>query len=399
MRVRAFLAAGWLMVERGIIRVLQRLLFPPLDAGRAENIRYIVVYRIGNIGDIALSVPALQTIRRHFPGAAITLLTSAGNAELPGAADVLEPLPPLVDRIVHYRPADLKSPAGLGDLKAQLLETAGSVDLFIDLPVSMQTFTRNLRELFFARQIGARYAIGFSQIFPPVFRHHYSRAFPDRIPKTADGLLVPLVHAGMKPVKTLPVALNDTWREKGEVLAEKLGLFADRPLMLVNAGAKLAIKRWPARSFARTIDRLTAEIPALQVLLLGNADERVLNRTILEAVANPEPVKNLAGELSLPETMTLFRRAQAVLSNDTGAMHLAGLFGVPATVPLGGQFPRPLWEPPGDSHRVVDRPMPCAPCFRDACPYVDTSCLSGIDVRRVVEPLAASFGNAGQPDP
>ena len=63
MCVRARLGAGCLAAERAIIRTLQRALFPPFLMGQAGDIRHIVIYRIGNIGDIALAVPPLRMIR------------------------------------------------------------------------------------------------------------------------------------------------------------------------------------------------------------------------------------------------------------------------------------------------------------------------------------------------
>src|SRR5271169_3682780 len=63
-----------------------RLLWPrrrPLDAQR------VCTYRIGNIGDTACAIPAMHAIRRAYPGAPLTLLSSPGKTGSVGARELL----------------------------------------------------------------------------------------------------------------------------------------------------------------------------------------------------------------------------------------------------------------------------------------------------------------------
>src|SRR5580700_11390134 len=62
--------------SRILLYLLQRALFTNMPRQPWEAIRRIVVYRIGNIGDILVTLPALNAIRKRFPGAHIALLTS-----------------------------------------------------------------------------------------------------------------------------------------------------------------------------------------------------------------------------------------------------------------------------------------------------------------------------------
>lgn len=65
---------------RILLYLLQRALFMSMQQQPWENgIRRIVVYRIGNIGDILVTLPTLNAIRKRFPGAHIALLTSPGK--------------------------------------------------------------------------------------------------------------------------------------------------------------------------------------------------------------------------------------------------------------------------------------------------------------------------------
>ena len=97
-------------------------------------------------------------------------------------------------------------------------------------------------------------------------------------------------------------------------------------------------------------------------------------------------VRNVAGRTSLRELLALLARCRALLTNDTGPMHLAAALGVPVVVPFGSTSPE-LTGPglPGDPrHRLIRANAPCAPCFLRECP-IDFRCMNGISVEQVVQ--------------
>jgi hypothetical protein len=69
-----------------IIYVLQKILWPKANG---EEGKKICIYRIGNVGDIICAVPAIIAIRRTYPKAHLTLLTSPGERGMPGAKELL----------------------------------------------------------------------------------------------------------------------------------------------------------------------------------------------------------------------------------------------------------------------------------------------------------------------
>jgi hypothetical protein len=97
---------AWIRAARRGSRILlylfQRALFMNVPWQPSENaIRRIVVYRIGNIGDILVTLPTLSAIRKRFPGAYIALLTSPGEKGAPGAEQIL-PLGKWFDELFVY---------------------------------------------------------------------------------------------------------------------------------------------------------------------------------------------------------------------------------------------------------------------------------------------------------
>lgn len=382
-RLRALIAKLDLKADRLLLSRIARLLFAPPDP---QRIRHIVVYRVGNIGDTVVAIPAMAAIRKAFPDARITLLTSAGRDDLPGATLMLESFPKLADRCITYLPAEIKRVAGIKRLKKEIAD-AGPVDLFISLPVSLQTVSRGLREMVLARFLGARSAFGFELLLPAIFRSAYSRHYPERIVKTSDWLLSLIQKEFSLSLQRDTVC---SFLQARTLDFTQYGLDPSRPILAVNAGAKLAIKRWPAESFQSVIRNALNENPNLQVVLLGSEGEKTLNEEI--AGAGNGTVINLSGCLSLSETWALLSHVETVLSNDTGTAHMAGLLGKPTYVPYSGQFPAPLWHPPGETLISFRQAAPCAPCFLETCPIPGQPCLKDISPKEVMLKIASTGG-------
>jgi heptosyltransferase-2 len=88
--------------------------------------------------------------------------------------------------------------------------------------------------------------------------------------------------------------------------------------------------------------------------------------------------------------MVLLTRCAALLTNDTGPMHVAAALGVPVVVPFGSTSPQ-LTGPglAGDSrHRLIQSTAPCSPCFLRDCP-IDFRCMQGITVEEVTDAVCA----------
>jgi heptosyltransferase-2 len=100
---------------------------------------------------------------------------------------------------------------------------------------------------------------------------------------------------------------------------------------------------------------------------------------------------DLAGRTGLTEALALVSAAHAVVSNDSGMMHVAAAFGVPQVAVFGSSSP--LHTPPLSPQAQVlwlkndpsyQPPLDCAPCFARTCPLGHTRCLHDITPARVL---------------
>jgi heptosyltransferase II len=150
-------------------------------------------------------------------------------------------------------------------------------------------------------------------------------------------------------------------------------------------------KRWPHFG-------ALALLQQQPVVLLGSAKEADACESIR---AQASRAVSLAGRTSLEEAFALIAGARAVVSNDSGLMHVAAAFGVPQVALFGSSSP--LHTPPlNDRAQVLwlkqDRdyqpPLDCAPCFARECPLGHLRCLNDISPARVAALLPAQAGTS-----
>lgn len=150
-------------------------------------------------------------------------------------------------------------------------------------------------------------------------------------------------------------------------------------------------KRWPASNFA-----VLAEQLALPVVLLGSAKESALCAEIAHAVNGVKPghCQNWAGRTSLDQAIAAISAAKAVVSNDSGLMHVAAAFGIPQVALFGSSSP--MHTPPLNALAQVvwlkndpsyQPPLDCAPCFERTCPLGHKRCLVDIQPDDVLRRL------------
>jgi heptosyltransferase-2 len=172
-----------------------------------------------------------------------------------------------------------------------------------------------------------------------------------------------------------------------------LGLQAGAFSVLAPGSEYGPAKRWPAGHYAELARQLDGP-----VLLLGSAKDAEVCTQIASTAnaAQPGICHDLAGRTSLQGAIALVAGALAMVSNDSGLMHVAAALGVPQVAIFGSSSP--LHTPPlspvaqviwlkQDAH--YQPPLDCAPCFARQCPLGHTRCLGDVTVAMVVARLDA----------
>lgn len=167
----------------------------------------------------------------------------------------------------------------------------------------------------------------------------------------------------------------------------RFGLSLDRPVLALCPGAEFGeSKRWPAAHFAEVAERKIRE--GWQVWLYGSKNDHPVGQDIVQRLIPGlrEEVVNLAGETSLAEAIDLLSCADAVVSNDSGLMHVSAALGRPLVAVYGSTSP--AFTPPlSDRVETVRLGLECSPCFDRTCRFGHNNCMRELLPEQVVEAL------------
>ena len=173
----------------------------------------------------------------------------------------------------------------------------------------------------------------------------------------------------------------------------------DGPLVVISpGGARNALRddglrRWPIEKWEQLTAHLVAQ--GLRVAAVGGATDHVETARCAAAGAT-----DLAGATDVESLYELILSAQAVISHDSGVLHLALLAARPA-VALFGPTPPSWFIPPGAQATVVSAAatLACAPCY-DGFAYARcerNACVADVDVMQVAHAVHAYLSPSWSP--
>jgi lipopolysaccharide heptosyltransferase II len=340
----------------------------PLRAGAGsihdslrESIRRILFIRLDRVGDVILSTPAIEALKRRFPHSEITVLLRPGP-------EALLAHNPHVDRCAVLDPG-----AGLPE-RYRLLQDLRRrrFDLAIDPCDDWK-----LESALLAWLSGARCRIG----YPGEGKEAFFTILADYPAGSAHmtdvimGTLKPLGIASSDPRPRLYL----TGEERGkaaEWLAGKIG--GGKPLIGIHPGAFYVTQRWLPEYFAALTDRLLQSCSV--ILFGGSADEELVER--IQSLARRKALQVITADIRW--FAALLSKCRLLVCNNSGPLHVASALEVP-TVSFMGPTVKELWSPVGQGHKVLRADdLPCIGCNRGACPTGSLDCM-----RRITPQMAA----------
>jgi heptosyltransferase-2 len=178
-------------------------------------------------------------------------------------------------------------------------------------------------------------------------------------------------------------------RARARALAAEAGLSRDCRLVVFAPGAAYGrAKQWLPERFAE-LAMILADA-GLATALVGSEADTPVCREIADR-AGVAAVVNLAGRTDLPTLAALMSHAGAVVTNDSGAMHLAAAAGAHVVAVFGPTDDRktsPLRaSAQSPKATIVSTDVWCRPCMLRECP-IDHRCMTGVSARAVFDALA-----------
>ncbi len=176
-----------------------------------------------------------------------------------------------------------------------------------------------------------------------------------------------------------------------QALAEH-GLDTQLPVLALCPGAEFGqAKRWPARYYAEVAEHYVRQ--GWQVWIFGSKNDQPVGEEIRQQLIPGlrEEVCNLAGNTELAQAIDLMSCASAVISNDSGLMHVAAALQRPL-VAIYGSTSTGFTPPLAEQVAVVRTGIDCSPCFQRTCKFGHYKCLTDLPSSQVIEALDALVG-------
>jgi len=288
---------------------------PPLAEIQAKRIALI---KPSALGDIIHALPVLEAVRQRFPAAHIGWVVNRSYEPL------LERHPALDETI----PVDRQSAKrGLGAMFRTALHVLKQLrrrrfDLVIDLQGLLRsglmagaTGAQRRVGLGTARE-GSRYFYSDVIATPEADKQHAV----DRYWLVAEALGVGHLTKRFR----VPIAPEARWWVDAQLRD------LPRPWLFLGVGARWLTKRWPPEHFAELVRRAQKQFGG-SALFIGAPDEAILSQKVISLIDGP--ARDFTGKTTLPQLAALLDRADVMVSNDTGPLHVAAALGRPVVAP------------------------------------------------------------------
>jgi heptosyltransferase-1 len=323
--------------------------------------RKILIIKPSALGDVVHTLPIFNLLRRKWPDAHISWLIGTQFASLLHEHPQLDELVTFDRRRFGRGWYDPRAAIGLMrflknlskknfDLVIDLqgLLRSGWLSLFTKAPVRVGfANARELAHLFYTHRVPVK----------SLEQHAIDRCLN----------VTEALGCGRGPIE-FHFATDERDRAAVDEMTSGLGKFA-----VLLPGTNWVTKRWPPERFAALVQPLREKF-GLRSVIAGGSD-------VAEIASQISADLNLVGKTTLRELVVLLERAELVIANDSGPMHIAAALKKPLVAMYGPT--NPIRTGPYEKlDSVVRVDLPCSPCYSRKCSHI--SCMKFLEIEPVL---------------
>ncbi|MCF0154632.1 MAG: glycosyltransferase family 9 protein [Veillonella sp.] len=282
----------------------------------------IVVTFLMHLGDVVLTTPFLEVLRKAAPHSHITYVIDEK------LQDVMKYNPYINELITVDKKGRHNSISGLNEV-AKAIKEKGQPDIVINLHP-------NERTSYLAWKIGAKVTTGMSHFLFRPFMTKYTRL--DRKTRhAADMYINVLEQLGVTDTDNdgLTIVTSPEWQEKADLFYKEHGLIATDKLIGFNVGSAVPEKRWPKERFGAVADHFAQE--GYKTVFFGGPMDLDMVQDVVGSMKTKPIVAT--GQFSIGELAAAMARCSLIITNDSGPMHVAISQHVPIVALYGPSNP------------------------------------------------------------
>lgn len=333
--------------------------------------RNILCIRLDSLGDVLMTEPALRALHETYPDCRLTLLTSGSGAQAAHMIRYLYEIIPYEAPWMHRREtADIAYDFTIIEhLRSKDFDAAIIFTVYTQnpLPAAMLCYLAGIRDRHaFCREHPyqlVNYWVPEQE--PKLERHEVERQLA-----LVAGLGATLKH------DAIHIDIPESARYKAKQYWQSLGSQSNYKIV-VHPGATAAARRYPLQGFAEAMQLISEQI-AVDFIVTGDGTELNLTAQLAQTDVT---LLLLGGQLSTEEWAAVIETADLLISNNTGAVHIAAATGTPVVDIYALTNPQHTpWRVPA---RVLSFDVPCKHCYTTVCPEQHHRCLLEISPEEV----------------
>ena len=317
------------------------------------------------IGDGIMALPAIRAFKKHFPKDRLTVVVKSYLADI--FLHITE-----IDQVIAI--PDRWSARSYPQSASMIRDKSFGRGIL---------FTNSFSSALFFRLAGIRTLSGYD-------RDGRGWLLKDKIPCVDDSrhhqfyyLKIIEYLAGQELPGPFPSSLviDAAERAQASALLSRLGIKAGPGLLAIGPAAAYGrAKTWLPERFRAVIAAWLKAHPNSEILLLGTRGEKEAIDRIRAGLTGP--IHNLAGLLTLRQTILILSCCRLVICNDSGLMHVASSLNIPLLAIFGPTVSGKT-SPLGAPYRLLQHDADCAPCRHRECP-TDHRCMAAVTCDEVL---------------
>lgn len=307
-----------------------------------STLNNILIVRTDRIGDVILTTPAIRAIKEAYPKTKITLLVS------PLTQDLISKNPFVDEILLDDRKNINKGILGFVKLISSIRRRK------FDLAIVYHTKKRTNLACFLA---GIEYRIGYkNNKFGFLLNHPVSDKRHLGEKHETEYCLELLSHLGIKSNNlSLDISVNNDNEKWAEEFIEK-NIAKDKKIIAIHAGASGPEKCWPSENFVELINEIGKRFQGVFILIGASHIKEISNKIKEKASAE---IIDMAGKTTISQLVSLLKRCDLLISNDSGPVHMASALNTPVISIFTRNSPGinpERWKPLGENSIFIGPP-------------------------------------------
>jgi ADP-heptose:LPS heptosyltransferase len=337
---------GWIMMIKGFFLPSQTIVDP-------QKVKTILCQKYFGMGSVLNAASLIKGLRQHYPNARIIFMT------LKSHSDVLR-IGKMADEVLVIHVDSLGK-----FIKGVLANLVYIMRQRIDISIDLEFFAKYTMIVSLLSMAKIRLGLHQKRIRPEgiithnIYYNHYKHISDIYF---SFGTCLGIDRKPEYFTSLLP-SLKDLHKE---TLEKNLGINQKRPIIVinVNAGELFRFRQWPADCFVELIQLLIDKYPNYYYVMIGNNSEYEYVEDIFKKIKfSDNQLINCAGRTSIEELLALIEMSYLMITNDSGPLHIAALYGIRIVAFFGPETPLVYGPQKDNTLTFYSKDLYCSPCL------------------------------------